>query len=60
MKTVIYIKNTAIKNTIFKFKWTDFYLNIFSNVIYSCDGKTKFLAFITQVSHDLSKILLTC
>jgi len=29
-------------------------------IIYSYDGKTKFLAVITPVSHDLSEIILMC
>ncbi len=46
----------------FKFKTTIFYVNIFWNVIYSCDGKSDFLALLLQssVSHDPSEIILIC
>ncbi len=41
---------------------TIFYLNIFKNVIYSCDGKAVFSASWLQssVSHDPSEIILIC
>ncbi len=37
-------------------------LNIFSYLIYSCDGKAEFSASLLQfsVSHDLSEIILIC
>jgi len=37
-------------------------LNIFSNVIYSCDGKAKFSALLLEslVSHDPTKIIIIC
>ncbi len=43
-----------------QFKITVFYLNIYREVIYSCDGKAEFSASFLQssVSHDSSEIIL--
>ncbi len=45
---VAYSKNTENIQKIL-FKMDLFYLNMFYNVIYSCDGKTEFSAAITSV-----------
>ncbi len=50
---------TAICSILLQFKITDFYFNIFQNVIYSCDGKAEFSAAITPV-FSVTKIIQIC
>ncbi len=49
-----YSKNSTHFEIILLFKITVFYLNIFLNVIYFCDFKAEFLAYLFR-SHDPSK-----
>ncbi len=55
-----YVSHVFDLYILLQFKISVFYLNILSNVIYSCDGKVEFTAAITQVSHDPSEIILIC
>ncbi len=54
-----YGQNSNNCSILLQFKINVFYLNIFSNVIYSCDGKAGFSASLLQssVSHDPSEII---
>ncbi len=56
-KGCIYVINNTAKTVVsifLQYKITLFYFNIFSNVIYVCDGKAE---FSTAISHDLSQII---
>jgi hypothetical protein len=48
-KSLMCTKTTCLIKILLQFEITGFYLNIFWNVMYSCDGKVKFSATISQV-----------
>ncbi len=57
-----YSKNQQYCEMLLQFKRPIYYLNVFSNVIYSCDRKAEFSASLLQssVSHDPSDMILIC